>query len=60
MPKLPICGRCGEPADIAKEYILRFDEKARLIPAREAARKAKVVYHLRCRQAEVEAQDPAE
>lgn len=55
MPKLLRCGRCGEPADIAKEYILRFDEEGRLIPARETDRKAKVVYHLRCRQTEVEA-----
>jgi len=55
MPKLQICARCGEPADITKEYILRFDDEGRLIPARETDRKAKVVYHLRCRQAEVEA-----
>jgi len=55
MPELQSCGRCGEPADTTKEYILRFDDEGRLIPTRETDRKAKVVYHLRCRQAEVEA-----
>ena len=55
MPKLPICARCGEPADVTKEYILRFDADGRLISARDTDKKAKVVYHLRCRQAEVEA-----